>query len=431
MLAKTFKAKNMPEALRMVKSEFGPDALILSSRKERKKGFLGRFTKPYFEVTAFPDTSHHVTEQKTSGRKEDDNAMVEFQKSMLAPIARELKELRAKVATLSDREVDINKHPEIKPKHWMSDDNGLQETEKSGQISDFEVEELKKVLLGSYGKKATDIPVNRPDESLFAKRTSNAKELAALTADLRLNGVEESAISQLMTDVSTSDDAGEESLSLRDRLYRSILSNINCSGTTKLANGSPRLVTLIGPTGVGKTTTIAKLAALACKQGLKVGLITIDTYRVGAIAQMNSYADLLGVQLSVAKTPEELKAAIKLNKDKQLVFIDTAGGSPGDRKKIIELKSFLDVCPDIETHLCLAATTRDNDLFQTVARYSAVGVKKMIFTKLDESLSFGCIVNTHVRSRIPLSYFTTGQRVPEDIETARSQKVADLILREI
>lgn len=432
MQVKTFKAVDMPEALRMVKSEFGPDALILSSRKERRHGFLGRFSKHYFEVTAALDPSTRVSHLPLPERvKSEANTLEEFQKSMLAPMARELKELRARVETLTVRET-----ASCRPSPAPNRDFRWPEREKPEPglaprtLPGSEVEELKKVLLRSLEKTAVTAKGSSDGQQPAFHGGTGKKEVAALADELRLNGVEEPEVSLLLLTVTEAAARGETPDRLRELLKKSIMTNINCSGKSKLMRQGSRILALVGPTGVGKTTTIAKLAALAYKQGVTVALITIDTFRVGAVAQLQTYSEIMGIPLAVAATPAELTAAIAAHADKQLIFIDTAGGSPRDQKRILELKAFLDVNPAIETHLCLAVATRDSELVQAVARFGVLPVSRMIFTKLDESMSYGCIVNTHLRNKLPLSYFTTGQKVPEDIGTATSQKVADLVLRE-
>jgi flagellar biosynthesis protein FlhF len=224
---------------------------------------------------------------------------------------------------------------------------------------------------------------------------------------------------------------GEREESLRKLLKESIAASIECALSLKPKKGETRILAMVGPTGVGKTTTIAKLAASAYKRGYKVALITIDTFRIGAVAQLQTYCGIMGLPLEVASTPGRLAEILAAHSDKQFIFIDTAGRTPRDRDKLLEMKSFLDVNPAIEVHLCLPATARDNELSRTVTRFSVLPVSRLLFTKLDESESFGCIVNMHLRDKLPLSYFTTGQKVPEDIETATSGKVADLIVREI
>lgn len=454
MQVKTFKAVDMPEALQMVKSEFGQDAMILSSRRQRRKGLLWRFSKQYVEVTAARDTAPRIEiEPKPERDRNEPNTMDVFQKSMLAPMARELKELRARVETLTAREKGVTA-PASPP---------LQESRKEARVNPYvaalsphaqlkpkpaqekpavepparvlpstEVEELKKVLLRSLEKRedsAKEKTVIRQPEKRPAGDGTNS--VALLAGELLTRGVEESAISQLMAPVADAAARGATQDRLRELLKKSIADGISCSGPFKLRKNAARILALVGPTGVGKTTTIAKLAALAYKQGVTVALITIDTFRIGAVAQLQTYSGIMDMPMEIASTPAELAEAIDLHADKQLIFIDTAGRNPRDRNKIQEMKAFLDVDPSIETHLCLSATTRDRELIQAVSRFGALPVSRIIFTKLDESMSFGCIVNTHLRTKLPLSYFTTGQRVPEDIETVTSQRVADLVVREI
>jgi flagellar biosynthesis protein FlhF len=293
------------------------------------------------------------------------------------------------------------------------------------------VEDLKQILLSSMtesGEAGTDCPDIRQEEPSAG---IGSEAVAALAGELSESGVGEEAIALLLTPLTVDAARGETLATLRERLKASIEADIACSGPFKVKRNMSRILAMVGPTGVGKTTTIAKLAALAYKQGVTVALITIDTFRIGAVQQLQTYSGIMGMPMAIASTPAELAEAIADHADKQLIFIDTAGRSPRDREKLLEMKSFLDVNPSIEVHLCLAATTRDKELERTVARFGVLPVSRLLFTKLDESESFGCIANTHLRNRVPLSYFTTGQRVPEDIEVATPRKVADLIIREI
>ena len=433
MQIKTFKAVDMPEALRMVKSEFGTDAMILSSRKQRREGLLSRFSKPYYEVTAALDISPRATQSQRPERETDEpNTLDAFQKSMLAPMARELKELRTLVQSLTSKESAGNRvqPPQARAQREPEVEKPALKASPAA-LPSSEVEELKKVLLRHL--------VN-PDDSGAKRPAGLAKQppartgtdhAAPLAGILRSNGVDEEAITRLMIPVAAAAARGETPDRLRELLVRSVADEVTCSGPFKLRKNAPRILALVGPTGVGKTTTIAKLAALAYKKGVTVALITIDTFRIGAVAQLQTYSGIMDMPMEIASTPEELAAAIRAHADKQLIFIDTAGRNPRDRNKILEMKSFLEVNPDIETHLCLSATTRDRELTQAVTRFGALPISRLLFTKLDESMSFGCIVNTHLQNKLPLSYFTTGQRVPEDIETATPQRVANLVAREM
>lgn len=193
--------------------------------------------------------------------------------------------------------------------------------------------------------------------------------------------------------------------------------------------GKPRVVALIGPTGVGKTTTVAKLAAnFKLREQKKVGLITIDTYRIAAVDQLRTYASIIDVPLKVVLTPDELRSAIDEFKDNHVIFVDTAGRSPNDALRLNELKSFLEAANPHEVHLVLSCTSNQNNLMQAVDRFGALGVDKIIFTKLDEAVHFGVIINVISKVNKAMSYVTTGQNVPDDIEVSHARRLARLIL---
>lgn len=193
-------------------------------------------------------------------------------------------------------------------------------------------------------------------------------------------------------------------------------------------SGGQRVVVLVGPTGVGKTTTIAKIAAnFSLIDAKKVGLITVDTYRIAAVDQLKRYAEIIGIPLHVAFDPQELKEGIAKMKDRDLILIDTAGRSQNNFLQINELKNYLqDV--DAEVHLVISATTKSTDVDEIVRAFGQVSIDRVIITKLDETTSYGVILQTCQRTRAPLSFVTTGQGVPEDIEVATGEKLAQLIL---
>jgi flagellar biosynthesis protein FlhF len=188
----------------------------------------------------------------------------------------------------------------------------------------------------------------------------------------------------------------------------------------------------IGPTGTGKTTTLAKLAAhFGLRFNKKISLISIDTYRIGAIEQLTTYARILKIPISIAPDPETLKRTIEKNLDRDLLLIDTAGRNPYHSNQLEELKDFLTVDERIENHLVLSATTKEADLAQNAQRFSILPIQSYIFTKIDETEEYTPLFNQLLRHKKPLSYLTNGQKVPEDIELATKGRIANLILDKI
>jgi flagellar biosynthesis protein FlhF len=202
-------------------------------------------------------------------------------------------------------------------------------------------------------------------------------------------------------------------------------------GTAPIANSqltapsTGRCIMLVGPTGVGKTTTIAKLAARAALiENKRVALITLDNYRVGGIDQIRTFADLIGVPLKVVASPADLADAIDDNDD--LTLIDTAGRSPRDSAAIAELAAGMRQCPPIETHLVVSAGSTAMAIESLCNRYRALQPARMLFTKVDEIETSPEMARAPLRLELPITWITTGQSVPEDLEEPTNERVLEV-----
>ncbi|MEC9010189.1 MAG: flagellar biosynthesis protein FlhF [Planctomycetota bacterium] len=276
-------------------------------------------------------------------------------------------------------------------------------------------------------------------EERFAQLDSNSTspnamvppELFDLYTELVDSGLEEALALEFVFALKREAIPGEISdpALCRARLVKMVEDEFEAAASIAATPGQRRVVALIGPTGVGKTTTIAKLAAnLKLRDGVRMGLVTVDTYRIAAVEQLRTYAEIIDLPMKVVTTSMEMRRALDEFSDMDLVLIDTAGRSPRDELQIGELKSLLADAKVDEVHLVLSLTAGLEFLTATVEHFSSVGTSSLVLTKLDEAQELGVMLNLARRVGLPVSYLTTGQDVPDDIEPAETQRMARLVL---
>jgi flagellar biosynthesis protein FlhF len=422
MQVRIFESQDMATGLQMVKDELGPDALILSTKTIRS-GKLGLLSKKYFEITAAIDTSwphKGGTSYNNTKRHEPDLEIAETTlqddttltyNSALQLNHTELPDTVSKAKTLPVQASQPDEQPNL-----QSEVNELK-----GMIKNLGQEMLR---LNSSGQ-ASASPVGS-DSAL-----SDDSALRSLQQRLFDYGISPDTARTIASFAKESLTLEELSDPFKQQKYVSetISELFHVNSDIFKEEKRQHRVALVGPTGVGKTTTLAKIAAsFLSNHSPNIGFITIDTYRIAAVEQLKVYGEIMNIPVEVVLSPEQFENALLKLRDKDLILIDTAGRSPQDNLCIDELASFLRPDLSIEKHLVLSATTRDNELFDAMQRFSVLGIDNTIITKIDECTSLGLLLDIQIREKIPFSFITNGQRVPEDIIHADKEILTQLIM---
>jgi flagellar biosynthesis protein FlhF len=422
MQVKVYEAQDMRSALEEVKKELGPEALILSSRNiyKNKLGVLG---KPWIEVVAAVDGSVEIKKDKSgrenrpvkdpdsggSSNKAQENAGTYTQngsfkelpkKSSQVPIAG--KPSGKPVGEFILREMRQMKHSFEGLTHELSEIKSQWEKQSFSSREDSKSQDFG---TGRSGKKLL------PELDGLGLGTETLQVLAEMIK--RKNGHSHTK-------------GGKNPDSLLEQVIAEVIKIVNPLSSPWMKQ---KRISFIGPTGVGKTTTIAKVAAnylINC--GKKVALATIDNYRIAAVEQLKIYGQIMNIPVETANSPQRLKNIFDRHQDKDLILVDTAGRSPKDELSLQELAGFLDPALQIENHLVLSATSRENELYSVIKKFEKIELHGLVFTKLDECDLLGSILNVHLRAGYPMSFLTNGQKVPEDLLPNEPHHIARMIL---
>ncbi len=460
MQVKKFEAPTIQEALDSIKRELGPEAIILQT-KTNKKGF-GLMSKASVEVTAavsekalqkksIAENRMHANAktalQKMSATQQSEVYDDYFEKHIsnkaketkdfvdiasakpvknagpIPSLGKKITSMRyADIQDFSDSSQSTSKRAAPVQTPAPVEKALTQSVQSKSQIQKLEeeVQTLKKMLEGAAVSVASHASQNQ--------FTTSAQQDAF--DQLIMNGIERRHALTLVKKAAF-EVGSEKSKNLdavTDQLATEIMDSVEVSSLLK--NIQPKsIIALVGPTGVGKTTTVAKIASeLLIKQGKKIGLINLDSYKVAAFDQLGTYARIMNVPFRSVSTLEELQIAIQDFQSLDHVIIDTTGRSQKDPESLNETKAFLSKLPQVETHLVLSCTTKDNELYDIANRFAIFRPQSVIISKLDEASIFGSVYNVFQKIKLPISYFTTGQRVPEDIEEATRERIAALVL---
>lgn len=390
MQTKTYRAKSIQEALEVVRRELGPDAAVLHTREVRG-GLLGRMIGTrQIEVTASSEVS----------------VPSRYASEVASPV-------HAASTSESLHDEAVSATEKITPAH-EEDYRTKFRNDLQGQLSGLHS------MLENLCQKPGQLQGSELPASLFHLFTDLID--AELSEDLARELIDKVRNGATRGDL-------DDAVLMKARITRFIEEEIKVRGPVRVTPGTRRIAALVGPTGVGKTTTIAKLAAnFRLRNQHNVGLITVDTYRVAAVEQLRTYADIIDLPMEVVSTPREMRQAVERLSHLDLVLLDTAGRSPRDEVQLQELKSMLAEAQPDETHLVLSSVTSTQALKKTAERFAEVGVDSLLLTKLDEATGLGNLIPLIRSCRLPLSYVTNGQNVPDDIDQADCRLLARAVL---
>ncbi|MCT4613020.1 MAG: flagellar biosynthesis protein FlhF [Clostridia bacterium] len=417
----TYRGKTEHEVMTKAKNELGEDAYILTIRKIKPDGIMKFFKKPEVELTAV----------KKAIKKEPVQEIKKVEEPKVVPtVVKEEPKVEEKLSEVKEEPKKAEEKLEACNTEVMDVKNTVEEKDKVIKSLESKLDNLEGLLTKVMGQITTsqqliETETKRKYKStilqLFYDNLVNNEVLPEIAEKL-LDGLDDKVVNE-----------GTSINQLVSIVYDRIISFIGKPTPINIDREEgqefPKTIVFIGPTGVGKTTTIAKVTALfTLNEKKKIGLMTADTYRIAAVEQLKTYAEILGISVEVLYSTNEFDEKFDLFKAYDSVFIDTAGRSHKNEKRFDELKDLLAKIDNKDIYLVLSLATKYRDMVNIVETYSELGDYKIIFTKQDETLTLGSILNIRYLTSKKLSYITFGQNVPDDIEVIQPEKIAKLLL---
>lgn len=425
MVIKKFIAKTEQDAVDMAKAELGKEAVIMNVKKTEPKGISKLFRKVSVEVTAAVDevlSDNDASKEETS--VPDFSVLQQVIEGQDIPPAPDSK---AAVA-------EAKKEQLIRKNNLLRDEEMEASQDKQEMVKGSSAIEQKLSSLQSLLEKQMLLPNEKEEEKENEKEEEQDKTQAYLQLirnQMINNEVETAYVEQIIEDISAGLSKETSLDNILSSVYQKIVLKIGPPQLIDIHTKKTKYIFFVGPTGVGKTTTIAKIASTLKLSGkVKVALVTSDTYRIAAVEQLKTYANILGVPLKVVYSSDEMGKTMEELENYDLVLIDTAGRSHNNKEQKEDIHKLIDTVSEAqrEVFLVLSATTKYKDLVKISQSYSEITKYSLIFTKLDETDAIGNVFNIRMLTGAPLSYTTWGQNVPDDIGKVDAQKMAKQLL---
>jgi flagellar biosynthesis protein FlhF len=397
MIIKKFQGKSEEEAIEKAKEEMGANAIVMNMKTMKHGGIASLFKKPYVEVTA---------------------ALEEV--SEAASVIRQVEQIRREAENPASDAEDR--------------DNSLDSKDKNGQTEALEekLDSLQSLLLQQLHQDESEEKKKKSGDEAMEKESESLELTRLIYNTLLENEVDEKYANQIIADIEKNikrDTGVDQTLS---NVYQRLVLKLSQPKCIEWKDKGRQIVFFIGPTGVGKTTTIAKIASRLClEEKAKVALLTADTYRIAATEQLRTYANILTIPFQVVYSPEDLQEAVTGLPGYDVILVDTSGHSSRNQEQMTSTKKLIESVADqgeVSSYLVLSATTKYKDLLTIADAYEELKGYRIIFTKADETLCLGNILNLKLYTGADLSYMTNGQNVPDDIEKLNPQRVVKQLL---